>query len=62
MKDGPTIMYDNVFVITPEVNLGLNLLKWMRLNVGVGYRVVTGVNETTSIMILIRDNGEEELF
>lgn len=40
------LMYDNVFVITPEVNMGLNLLKWMRVNVGVGYRVVTGVDET----------------
>ncbi len=37
---------DNVFVITPQLDMNLNLLKWMRLNVGVGYRFVTGLNET----------------
>lgn len=37
---------DNVFVFTPEANLNLNLLKWMRVNVGLGYRLVTGVNNT----------------
>lgn len=37
---------DNVFVLTPELNMGLNLLKWMRVNVGVGYRLVTGVDNT----------------
>ena len=38
--------YDNVFVITPQVDLNMNLLSWMRLNVGLGYRVVTGLNKT----------------
>jgi hypothetical protein len=37
---------DNVFVVTPQFDMGLNLLKWMRVNVGVGYRLVTGVNKT----------------
>jgi len=37
---------DNVFVVTPQVDLDMNLLKWMRLNVGVGYRWVSGVNKT----------------
>jgi hypothetical protein len=37
---------DNVFVFIPEVNLGMNILKWMRVNVGAGYRLVTGVNQT----------------
>lgn len=41
-----TLMYDNVFVITPEVNLNLNLLKWMRVNFGLGYRVVVDVDQT----------------
>lgn len=39
-------MTDNVFVITPQFDLNLNLLKWMRASVGIGYRIVTGVNET----------------
>lgn len=37
---------DNVFVFTPEANLNLNLLKWMRVNIGLGYRLVTGLNNT----------------
>jgi len=37
---------DNVFVVTPHVDMGVNLLKWMRINVGVGYRLVTGVDKT----------------
>lgn len=37
---------DNVFVVTPEIDMGVNLLKWMRVNVGLGYRVVTGVDKT----------------
>jgi hypothetical protein len=40
------IMVDNVFVITPQVDLNMNLLKWMRMSVGVGYRAVTGVDKT----------------
>ncbi len=37
---------DNVFVFSPEIDVNLNLLKWMRLSIGVGYRLVSGVNET----------------
>lgn len=37
---------DNVFVLIPELNLEMNILKWMRVNVGAGYRLVTGVNHT----------------
>jgi hypothetical protein len=40
------LMYDAVFVITPEFDLNLNLLKWMRVSMGVGYRFVTGVDQT----------------
>lgn len=39
-------MQDNVFVITPQVDVNMNLLKWLRVNVGVGYRLVTGVDKT----------------
>jgi len=38
--------YDNVFVITPQIDMNMNLLTWMRLNVGLGYRFVTGLNKT----------------
>jgi len=37
---------DNVFVVTPQIDMGVNLLKWMRVNVGLGYRVVTGLDKT----------------
>jgi len=37
---------DNVFVVTPQLDFNMNLLKWMRLNVGLGYRWVTGVDKT----------------
>lgn len=50
---------DNVFVFTPEVNLGMNLLKWMRVDVGVGYRLVTGVNKTYYTQ---DDSGTKEYF
>lgn len=47
---------DNVFVFTPEVKLGINLLKWMRADVGVGYRLVSGVNNTYTTL---DDNGNK---
>jgi len=50
--------YDNVFVITPQADLEMNLLKWMRVNVGVGYRIVTGVNKDYQQMT---DNGLVEI-
>jgi hypothetical protein len=40
------VMNDNVFVITPELDVNLNLLTWMRMSLGLGYRFVTGVNDT----------------
>jgi hypothetical protein len=45
--DSPYRTYkDNVFVFIPQVEAELNLLKWMRVNFGVGYRVVSGVNSS----------------
>ena len=35
---------DNVFVITPEVGVEVNLFKWFKLAGTVGYRAVTGFN------------------
>lgn len=38
--------WDAVFVFTPQVEVELNMLKWMKVNLGVGYRFVSGVDET----------------
>lgn len=36
---------DNVFVLTPEIGLELNVAQWFRIAGTVGYRYVDGVNE-----------------
>lgn len=36
---------DNVFVFVPQVEAEFNFFKWMKINIGVGYRVVAGVNK-----------------
>ncbi len=36
---------DNVFVLVPQIEAEFNFFKWMKMNVGVGYRVVTGINK-----------------
>ncbi|MEM6965189.1 MAG: hypothetical protein AAF573_10500 [Bacteroidota bacterium] len=44
--DGPgSKPSDNVFVISPEVGLEVNLFRWFKIGGTVGYRLVTGVNE-----------------
>ena len=40
----PTYL-DNVFVIVPQLEAEFNFFKWMKMNIGVGYRVVTGINK-----------------
>jgi hypothetical protein len=37
---------DNVLVITPQVEVEVNVSKWFKVNVGGGYRIVTSVNDT----------------
>ncbi len=37
---------DNVFVMTPEVGLELNITRWFRVAGTVGYRFVNGVDES----------------
>jgi hypothetical protein len=37
---------DNVFVLTPELGLELNVTQWFRISGAVGYRYVDGVNES----------------
>lgn len=39
-------MVDPVFVFTPQLELEMNFTSWFKLNLGVGYRVVTGVDAT----------------
>ncbi len=36
---------DNVFVFVPQIEAEFNFFKWMKINVGVGYRVVAGINK-----------------
>ncbi len=38
--------YDQVFVLTPQVEAELNIAKWFKINAGIGYRFVTGVNQS----------------
>lgn len=40
----PTYL-DNVFVFVPQIEVEFNFFKWMKMNVGLGYRVVTGINK-----------------
>jgi hypothetical protein len=37
---------DKVFVVTPQIEVEANLARWLKLNVGVGYRFVTGINRS----------------
>jgi hypothetical protein len=37
---------DNVFVFIPQLEVEFNFFKWMKINVGAGYRVVAGVDKT----------------
>ena len=53
---------DYVFVVNPEINVGLNLLKWMRINVGAGYRLVTGVDKVPSDNIVEGEYFDDNAF
>jgi len=39
---------DNVFVIVPQIEAEFNFFKWMKMNVGIGYRLVAGINKEYS--------------
>lgn len=47
LQDGPgpdqDDFSDEVFVLTPEIGLELNVTKWLRINSAIGYRHVGGV-------------------
>jgi len=36
---------DRVMVITPQVEIELNITSWLKLNVGAGYRIVAGIDK-----------------
>ena len=40
------IAHDNVFVVTPQIEVEMNLLKWFKINASAGYQFVTGVDKT----------------
>ena len=37
---------DRIFAISPQVEMELNMTKWFRINIGAGYRFVTGIDAT----------------
>jgi hypothetical protein len=45
MPDHSSELADHVFVIIPQIEAEFNLFKWLKLNVGVGYRFVTGIDK-----------------
>ncbi len=49
--DDDNLGHDFFFQMEPSVNVELNVTKWFRLNAGIGYRFVSGVN--------YKFNGEE---
>lgn len=39
-----TVLNDNIFALTPQVEAEINIAYWFRINASVGYRLVDGVN------------------
>lgn len=48
---------DQVFVITPQIEIEMNMNRWFKVNIGAGYRYVSGVDKT-----YLNSNGEEIAF
>ena len=46
--------WDGIFVLTPQAEFEVNLLKWFKINFGLGYRYVAGVNQ-----IYVNATGEK---
>jgi hypothetical protein len=44
--DGRTLYSVATFVFEPSINAEVNILSWLRLGVGTGYRFVTGIDAT----------------
>lgn len=53
---------DRIFNIQPQAELELNLTKWVKVNLGIGYRIVTGIDATylndKGNRISFYDNGD----
>ena len=53
---------DRIFNIQPQAELEMNLTKWFKVNVGVGYRIVTGIDATypddKGYMVNFYDSGD----
>jgi hypothetical protein len=48
---------DKIFTIIPQAELEMNMTRWFRINVGIGYRWVTGIDAT-----YINSSGNEVNF
>lgn len=40
------VVSDRVFVITPQLEVEMNLLRWFKINASAGYQIVTGVDKS----------------
>lgn len=45
--------FDQVFVLTPQIEMEMNINSWFKVNIGAGYRFVSGVDKT-----YVNANGE----
>jgi len=45
-KHDGDLVTDNVFVLTPQLEVELNMLRWFKINIGAGYRLVSGFGKT----------------
>jgi hypothetical protein len=44
--DKGQIGIDNVFVFSPQVEMEMNMTRWFKINIGAGYRFVSGIDKT----------------
>lgn len=48
-EDGDNIFRDNIFVLTPEAGVEVNLTEWMKMSITGGYRLVNGVTQVPEL-------------
>lgn len=41
-----SIVSDNVFVVNPQLEVELNMLRWFKINASAGYQFVTGIDQS----------------
>lgn len=52
-NDSRYVLYhftDNVFVIQPQIEAEMNITRWFKVNFGLGYRFVTGIDEKVYVI------------